>query len=174
MLNDDHLDDFALEELCQTIKPRSYVPSTPASSLALVTIVVVLMGDGDRNRQRRYLGCIFVKLYPALPPHDGQTMADLLTLADPALWWKSTSLWLVGPCRLPGGGLRAACFILVRPLQTTVSPVMVRKLRPAGPKVTGSLCEAASCSHACGIYSMFRKHNQHNNMLTKVQHENER
>lgn len=85
MLNDDHLDDFALEELCQTIKPCSYVPSTPASSLALVTIVVVLMGDGDRNRQRRHLGCIFVKLYPALLPHDGQTMADLLTLADPAL-----------------------------------------------------------------------------------------
>lgn len=126
------------------------MPSTPASSLALVTIVVVLMGDGDRNRQRRYLGCIFVKLYPALLPHDGQTMADLLTLADPALRWKSTSLWLVGPCRLPGGGLWAACFILVRPLQTTVSPVMVLKLRPAGPKVTGSLHEAALCPHACG------------------------
>lgn len=39
----------------------------------------------------------------------GRTTADLLTLADPAAWWKLTSLWFL---------------IRVRPLQTTASPVM--------------------------------------------------
>lgn len=68
-----------------------------------------------------------------------------LTRADPAAWWKFTSLCLVGLCRPPCGALQVTCFIQLRPLRTTTSPVMVLMFRPAG--ITGVY--GSVCAHTC-------------------------
>lgn len=122
--------------------PEKYkiLRSIPASSASQpsATIVVVLM-RWRWQKHRRYLGCVFVKLYPvsAAAWRPRPRPAGSLTLTDPALWWKFTSLWFPGPCRPPGGALLAACFTQVRPLQTTTSPVMVFMFRPAETGITG-------------------------------------
>lgn len=50
-------------------------------------------------------------------------------------------------CRLPCGALQATCFIQLRPLQTTTSPVMMLMCRPAGNTRVGG----GVCAHVCGM-----------------------
>lgn len=138
---------------------RSLKP--PTCMIGCIFALLVLMRWWGQNH-RRNLDRMFVKLY----------LSDRLTLADPAAWWKFTSLCLVGLCRPPCGALQATCFIQLRPLRTTTSPVMVLMFRPAGiTRAYGSIC-----GHTCRMKHDYIPHvgrgtgRGHPTVLTKVQH----
>lgn len=114
------------EVVSLTFSPKTPPCSTPELSSLVLSIPasLLLWCWPGTNSHWRYLGCMFVKLYPTVQQQwrtNHGWLTDWLTLADRAAWWKFTSLWLAAP----GVALLAACLTQVRPLQTTVSPVMV-------------------------------------------------
>lgn len=60
----------------------------------------------------------------------------------------------MGLCRPTCGALQATCFIQLRPLRTTTSPVMVLMFRPAG--ITGVY--GSVCAHTCRMEHDYISH----------------